>query len=153
LTDFEKAILFAEYLNTANFVFSNFLAVLFAMVAASYFLAHRMTRPVASLFLIMYSIGAIMAGAGMVFAFADFSNLGAYIHETTPDGGGDLRWLGPTGPAGAGMKNLPGMVSAMAIAAYTASIAFFFIARRQRLAQEDASKTTSTKPQQTSPSA
>jgi len=153
MTDFEKGILFVEFLNTANFVFSNYLAVVFAMVAASFFLAHRMTRSVAALFLIMYTIGALMTGSGMVFAFTDFANLGVYIHETAPEGGGDLRWLGPTGPGGAGMGNMPILVTIMAIAAYLASLAFFFLARHQRLAKDGPSNTSEPDPSANAPSA
>lgn len=153
MTDFEKGILFVEFLNTANFVFSNYLAVVFAMVAASFFLAHRMTRSVATLFLIMYTIGALMTGSGMVFAFTDFANLGVYIHETAPEGGGDLRWLRPTGPGGAGMGNMPILVTIMAIAAYLASLAFFFLARHQRLAKDGTSDTPEPDPSANAPSA
>lgn len=153
MTDFEKGILFVEFLNTANFVFSNYLAVVFAMVAASFFLAHRMTRSVAALFLIMYTIGALMTGSGMVFAFTDFANLGVYIHETAPEGGGDLRWLGPTGPGGSGMGNMPTLVTIMAITAYLASLVFFFLARHQRLAKDNAPEVHKSRSFEDTPSA
>lgn len=38
MSDYEKAILFAEFLNTANVVFGNYMALVFAMLAASFFL-------------------------------------------------------------------------------------------------------------------
>ena len=133
MTDYEKAILFAEFLNTANFVFSNYMALVFAMLAASFFLAHRMKRWIAVLFLILYTIAALMAGSGVIFAFSDFANLGFYIHETALPGGGDLRWLGPSGPGGAGMKSMPYFIILMVLAAYIGSIAFFFVARKNRL--------------------
>lgn len=133
MTDYEKAILFSEFLNTANFVFSNYMALVFAMLAASFFLAHRMKRWIALLFLALYSMAAVMAGSGVVFAFSDFASLGSFIHETaTP--GGELRWLAPAGPGGAGMKNLPYFVILMVFTAYIGSVAFFFIARKKKLA-------------------
>lgn len=133
MTDYELASLFADYLNTANFVFSNYMALLFAMVTASYFLAHRMGRWVAVLFLVLYSIAALMAGSGVLFAFSDFFHLGAHIHESTRGDAGDLGWLGPAGASGAGMANMPLLVAGMLLTTYLGSIAFFFVVRANRI--------------------
>ncbi len=132
MTDFELALLFSEYLNAANFVFSNFMALVFATLTASYFLAHRMGRWVAVLFLALFSIGALMSGSGVLFAFTDFANLGVHIHEQAV-GSTDLAWLGPAGPGGAGMSAMPGMVGAMLLIAYVGTIGFFFVVRHNRM--------------------
>ena len=34
MTDFERALLFSEYLSTANFIFSNFMAPVFAYLGS-----------------------------------------------------------------------------------------------------------------------
>ena len=136
MTDFELALLFSEYLNTANFVFSNYMAVLFAMLTASYFLAHRMGRWVAALFLILFTIGAIMSGSGVLFAFTDFFNLGVHIHEQTGTEPGALGWLGPAGPGGEAMASMPMMVGIMLLVSYVGSIGFFFVVRHNRIHAE-----------------
>lgn len=133
MTEYETASLFVDFLNTANLVFSNYMAVLFAMVSASYFLAHRMGGWVAALFLFLYTIVALMSGAGVVFAFTDFANLGAWIHESAGAAPGDLAWLGPARAGGAGIGNLPPFVALMVLASYAGSIAFFFVARANRI--------------------
>lgn len=96
-----------------------------------------MSRLIAILFLILYSIGAMMTGFGVFAAFSDFAGLGVFIHETVPEGGGDLRWLGPAGPTGAGMGALPSFVALMTISAYVGSLVFFFIVRRRKLGVDD----------------
>ncbi|WP_420434202.1 hypothetical protein [Hyphobacterium sp.] len=137
MSDFELALLFSEYLNAANFVFSNFMAVVFAMLTASYFLAHRMGRWVAVLFLSLYSIGALMTGSGVLFAFTDFFNLGVHIHAHAASDPGDLAWLGPAGPGGEAMASMPAFVAAMLLTAYFGSIGFFFVVRHNRIHAKD----------------
>jgi len=136
MTEYEKAYLFVEFLNTANFVFSNYMAVVFAMLAASFFLAHRMSRLIAALFLLLYTIAVFTIGFGVLATFSDFANLGVYIHNTAPPGGGDLRWLGPAGPAGASMGVLPISATFLTLAAYLGSLVFFFLVRRNKLQPE-----------------
>ncbi|WP_291841749.1 hypothetical protein [Maricaulis sp.] len=137
MSDFELALLFSEYLNTANFIFSNFMALVFAMLTASFFLAHRMERWVAVLFLVLYSIGAVMTGAGVLFAFTDFAALGVHIHQTASQSA-DLAWLGPAGPGGAGMGLMPVMISTLLVMTYFGSLGFFLVVRRRRMDRPDA---------------
>ena len=132
MSDFELALLFSEYLNTANFIFSNFMALVFAMLTASFFLAHRMERWVAALFLLLYTIGAVMTGSGVLFAFSDFAALGVHIHQTAGQSA-DLAWLGPAGPGGAGMGNMPVMISVLLAVSYIGSLGFFFVVRAKRI--------------------
>jgi hypothetical protein len=140
MTEYEKAALFVDFLNTSNMVFSNYMAVVFAMLAASWFLANRMSRLVAILFLGLYSIGALMSGFGVFAAFTDFSNLGVFIHQSAPPGGGELSWLAPAGPGGAGMGAVPVFVAFMILSAYVGSIVFFFLVRRKKLDAPDSTE-------------
>lgn len=139
MTDFELALLFSEYLNTANFIFSNYMALVFAMLTASFFLAHRMELWVAIIFLMLYTIGVVMTGSGVLFAFSDFAALGVHIHETAA-GSEDLAWLGPAGPGGAGMGAMPVMISVLLAFAYLGSLGFFFIVRRRRMERPDSTE-------------
>ena len=92
-----------------------------------------MGRWVAALFLFLYTIVALQAGAGVLFAFTDFFNLGAWIHETRSAEPGNLTWLGPVGEGGAAMRTMPAFVAFMVIGSYFGSIAFFFVVRANRI--------------------
>lgn len=136
MTEFEKAALFVEFLSASNAVFSNYMALVFGMLAASFFVANKMSRLVMILFLALYTIVAFQTGSGVIFAFTDFANLGTFIHETVPAGGGELRWLGPAGPSGSSMKALPVLVTTMVLVTYTGSVVFFFVVRHNRLSKK-----------------
>ncbi len=142
MTEFELALLFSEYLNTANFIFSNFMALVFAMLTASFFLAHRMELWVAVLFLVLYTIGAILTGSGVLFAFSDFAALGVHIHETAA-GSQDLAWLGPAGPGGAGMAAMPVMIAVLLTFTYLGSLGFFIVVRRKRMERPNSAEADS----------
>lgn len=94
MSDFEKGVLFVEFLNTANVIFASYMTLLFAVLTASWLLAKRMSWPVAIWFLTLFTIAAIALGSGAYFAFSDFFALQSYIVETAAPAG-DLRWLGP----------------------------------------------------------
>ena len=142
MTEFELALLFSEYLNTANFIFSNFMALVFAMLTASFFLAHRMERWVAVIFLVLYTIGVILTGSGVLFAFSDFAALGAHIHENAA-GSEDLAWLGPAGPGGAGIGAMPVMIAVLLTLTYLGSLGFFIVVRRKRMERPDSAEADS----------
>lgn len=133
MSEYEKASLFVDFLNTSNFVFSNFMTLVFAMVAASFLIAHRMNRITAALFLALYTMGAFWTGFGVFAAFTDFSSLGVFIHETAPPDGGDLRWLGPVGPFGKDMGAMPLAIGVLTALAYIGSLVFFILVRKRKL--------------------
>lgn len=129
MTDFEKAALFAEYLSVANTIFAGYLALLFAVFTASYFLAAKMNRWVATMFLILFTFGTLGLGMGSIFAFGDFGRLGVYIAETSSVTG-DLRWLGPLYGDGASMGSMQTITAVIVSISYAACVGFFFLARR-----------------------
>lgn len=132
MTDFEKGILFVEFLGTANTVFANYMTLVFAMLTASYFAAHRMKLYVALLFLVIYSIAALQTGSGVIFAFSDFMSLGSWIHETSDPLASDLTWLGPVGPGGENMSSMAPFVGGLVGTTYVGSIGFFLLVRYSR---------------------
>lgn len=136
MSDYEKAALFAEYLSVSNSVFSNYMALVFGMLAASFFVASKMSRAVMVLFLVLYNVVALQAGSGVVFAFTDFANLGVFIHQTAASGGTELGWLGPAGPGGAGMGMMPFFVTAMVLFTHLGTLVFFVVVRRNRLSKD-----------------
>ncbi|MGX6648634.1 hypothetical protein ACWCOP_11915 [Maricaulaceae bacterium MS644] len=131
MTDFEKGILFVEFLGAANFIFANYMTLLFATITASWFLAARMSRAVAAMFLILFTLGAMGVGSGVVFAFADFGHLGRHIAQTSAPGG-DLAWLGPMRGPGEQAANLGVVAGVLVVGGYLGALAFFFISRYGR---------------------
>ena len=129
MTDFEKATLFAEYLSVANTIFAGYLALLFAVFTASYFLAAKMNRTIAGVFIMLFTLGTLGLGVGSVLAFGDFGRLGVYIAETSP-AGGDLRWLGPLYGDGKSMGSMQTLAGIIVGISYFTCIGYFFLARR-----------------------
>ncbi len=137
MTDFEKGMLFVEFLGTANTVFTNYMTLVFAMVTASYFIAARMHWSVAGMFLAVYTIAALMAGSGVVFAFGDFFSLGDWVSQTSDPQNSALSWLGPVANRTTRMSGGIPFVAAMVIASYLGSVIFFFLVRKQRATSAD----------------
>lgn len=134
MTDFEKSMLFVEFLGTANTVFANYMTLIFAMVTASYFVAPRMHWAVAGMFLFVYTIAALMAGLGVIFAFSDFFGLGDWIARTSPGAASELEWLGPVASSNSGVEMSAGtpLLVALVGVSYLGSIVIFFLVRRMR---------------------
>jgi hypothetical protein len=129
MSDFEKGVLFVEFLNTSNVVFASHMTLIFAMLTASWLLARRMSLVVALSALSLFTMGCFGLGIGVVFSFADFFALQAYIQTSSaPDG--DLAWLGPVAlgravPIGV-MQTL---TTVMVIAGWAGAVGFFFVVR------------------------
>jgi hypothetical protein len=128
----DKALLFVEFLGAANFVFANYMTLVFAMLTASWFLARSMSAMVAGCFLFLYTLSAIAVGSGVLGAFSDFFALHTYLLETS-DPNGDLRWLGPV----AAQSTVPpavanGFATAVVLLAWAGSMVFFFVVRREK---------------------
>lgn len=133
MSEFEKGVLFVEFLNTSNVIFANYMTLIFAVLTASWFLARRMSLAVAILFLALFTLAALAIGSGVVFAFSDFFQLQAYVHDTSAPGG-DLRWLGPVRVDG-GPPTVAGMqmfISAIVVLAWLGALGFFLIVRYGR---------------------
>lgn len=130
MTDFEYSVLFVSFLEAANVVFANYMALVFAMLTASFFLARRMTWPMIIVLLFIYTLTSLNMGMGVYAAFADFSGIGMKVREAGQLPGSDLGWLGPVIAADARfLEHLEIAMAVMLVAGYLASIAFFFIVR------------------------
>ncbi len=134
MSDFEAGVMFVEFLNTSNFVFANYMTLIFAVLTASWFLARRMTRAVAICFLALFTLAAAAIGSGVFFAFSDFFALQAYLSETRTVTG-DLRWLGPLRVGGVPpLAVMQAIIGAVVAFSWAGAIAFFFVVRRDRAA-------------------
>ena len=134
MTEYEYASLFVAFLEAANVVFANYMALTFAMLTASYFLAQRLTRSMSLILLLVYSLWAINLVSGVFGAFSDFSKLGLTIHELygeLPET--SLGWLGPVAAKGSigYMEIMPNLMLFMCALVYVVSIIFFFVARAE----------------------
>lgn len=132
MSEFEYGVLFVEFLNTANVVFANYMALVFAGLTASWFLARRMTLPVAICFLALFTLGALAIGTGVFFAFADFFALqGHLLEQGSPTGA--LTWLGPLRTGGtAGLGVIQAMMAGILVFGWAGTIAFFWIVRASK---------------------
>jgi hypothetical protein len=129
MSEFEYGVLFVEFLNTANVVFANYMALIFAGLTASWFLARRMTLAIAICFLALFTLGALSIGTGVFFAFADFFALqGHLLEQGSPTGA--LSWLGPLRTGGtAGLGVIQGMMASILVLSWAGTITFFWIVR------------------------
>lgn len=132
MSEAEQGQLFVEFLSAANLVWANYMTLIFAMLTASWFLAARMSRAIAGLFLFVYTFAAMTIGSGVIGSFNDFFALQRYLLETSaPDG--PLRWLGPVREQFAFEEGTMAWVMAAAvILPWIGSMIFFFTVRRQR---------------------
>jgi len=132
MSEFEYGVLFVEFLNTANVVFANYMALVFAGLTASWFLARRMSVSVSICFLALFTLGALAIGTGVFFAFADFFALqGHLLEQGSPTGA--LSWLGPLRTGGkAGLGVIQCMMASILVASWAGTIAFFWIVRASK---------------------
>lgn len=132
MSEFEYGVLFVEFLNTANVVFANYMALVFAGLTASWFLARRMTLAVAICFLALFTLGTLAIGTGVFFAFADFFALQSHLlDQGSPTGA--LTWLGPLRTGGtAGLGVIQAMMAGILVFGWAGTIAFFWIVRASR---------------------
>lgn len=138
MSDFEAGVLFVEFLNTSNFVFANYMTLIFAVLTASWFLARRMTALVAICFLALFTLAAVAIGSGVFFAFSDFFALQVYLDETRA-ADGDLGWLGPMRVGGVPpLAVMQSIIGAILLLSWAGSVAFFFIVRRDTAPRSDA---------------
>ena len=132
MTPFEAASLFVSFAETAQTAFANFMAIVTAMLAGSWFFAHRLTRAMAGAMVFIFSIACLGFGNELFSLYSDLARLGGHLHEIgqAPEAG--LAWLGPVrGPAN-GMAPIPFVVLGLCVASYLAAIWFFFHARKTR---------------------
>ena len=137
MTDFEKAILFAEFLNTSNVIFASYMTLIFAMLTASWLLARRMSLMVAIWALILFTFGCFGVGIGVFFAFSDFFALQSYIVATS-SADGDLSWLGPMrvdGDIPSGFMTF--LTATMLVGGWLGAIGFFFVVRYGKRTRPD----------------
>jgi hypothetical protein len=138
VTEAEQGLLFVEFLGAANVVFANYMTLVFAMLTASWFLAARMSRAIAVLFLFLYTFAALAIGFGVVGSFNDFFALQRYLLETSPPDG-PLQWLGPVREGVAPSAFLGSrVIEAAVVLPWLGSIFFFFAIRREKAGRSGA---------------
>ena len=141
MSEFEKGVLFVEFLNTSNVIFASYMTLIFAMLTASWLLARRMSLMVAISALLLFTLGSLGLGIGVFFWFSDFFALQAYIQSTSSPSG-DLRWLGPVGldnPVPLGF--MQSLTAVLVIAGWLGAIGFFLVVRYGDRTRPDLPKT------------
>ena len=128
MTEFEYATLFFQIIETANSVTANFLTVVFAVIAVSYFVADKLDRTASILLLFVYSLYCFGIIREIFFLYSDMARLGSEMAQLT---GESLSWLGMTQAATEGPQLvIPYSALAMTLLAYLGSLLFFYRVRR-----------------------
>ncbi len=134
---FELATLFYQIVETAHSAMANYLTVLLAVVAVSYFVAGRLDRTASLLLLAVYSFFCFGMIREIFFLYSDMARIG---HEMALAGGDSLRWLGMTQSATEGPQLvIPYSALVMCLLAYLGSMVFFY---RVRLGARDTTETS-----------
>ena len=128
MTEFEQATLFYQIVETAHSAMANYLTVVFAVVAVSYFVADRLDRSASALLLVVYSVFCFGMIREIFFLYSDMARLG-YVMSGVP--GDSFGWLGiaqssADGPAWI----IPYSSMVMSVAAYLGTLLFFYRVRR-----------------------
>ncbi len=128
MTDYEKATLFFQIVETAHSAMANYLTVLFAVVAVSYFVADRLDRVASTLLLIVFSFFCFGMIREIFFLYSDMARLG---HEIAQVPGDVYDWLGIAQfSVDSPQWVIPYSSLVMSLAAYLASLLFFYRVRR-----------------------
>ena len=132
MTEYEYADLFAAFLEAQNSVAANYMTLVSAMLAASYFFAPKLDRLSASMFLFIYSLWAVTLIMAVFGAVGDFGGIGKEIARLGQMPDTQLGWLGPAATNAAGMDFIFLTAISGSILVYIASGVFFFQMRRKR---------------------
>ena len=137
MTEYEHAILFVEFAQTASAAMANYITLVFAMIVASHLAARRLDRWLASIAIFIYSIFALGYCNEIIQIYSDLSRLGIQMEDRFGDlPETSLAWIGPVGVGADFMHILPILIAIMTLLAYAASVWFFFRSRKQNKAVE-----------------
>ena len=129
MTDFDLIYLFNEFFNTTFARLNDFMAGLFAMLVAAYFIAGRLTRTMAGLVVTLYSLFS-MATIVPAIAATDRMTLAALqIRAASEVEGSELSQLISILPT---REFIVPFMLVMMIAAYVSSVIFFYQMRKTK---------------------
>jgi hypothetical protein len=127
MTDFELIYLFNEFFNTAYARLNDFLVGLFAMVAAAYFVAAKLTRTMAWLVAALYSIFSLSTIVPAIAATDRMVLASQQVRIAASQTGSDLSALISIMPT----RNIViPIMTILMVAAYAGAMIFFFQARK-----------------------
>jgi len=147
MSEYEHAYMFTEILQTANASMANYMAIVFGMLVASYFAAHRIDRIMVCLGLGVYSVFCMGFINEISHIYHDFGRIGAKIQGLGQVDGTSLGWMGPAlMDTPLPMMLVPKIITVMVVAIYIASLLFFFRARKANVAKSIVPKAQDKKP-------
>ncbi|MEM9690354.1 MAG: hypothetical protein AAF917_12860 [Pseudomonadota bacterium] len=133
MTDFEQATLFFQIIDTAHSAVANFLTVVFAVVAVSYFVAERLDRSVSLLLLGVYSLFCIGMIREIFYLYSDMARLGHAMAQEPSDA---FDWLNIAQNSVNNPETvIPYSVLTMTGLAFAGSLLFFYRMRRSARAE------------------
>ncbi|MHA6289458.1 hypothetical protein [Maricaulis sp. CAU 1757] len=138
MSEYEAAALFVMFAEAAQTAFANYLAIMSAMVAISWFFAHKLNRAQSAIVLTIFSLFAGGFINELVSVYSDFARLGAHLHAMGQIEASQLGWLGPVrADRPDSMAMIPRAVLVMTVMCYLAAVWFFFLVRRQKRIPEN----------------
>ena len=136
MTDTEVLALFYQVFETANAVFTNWMAIITAMLVASYFFAPKISRKMAVLVLAVFSAFCLGYANALVNIYRDLAEIAAEMVRISMQEGSSLAWhplvkSGSESP----LSVAPNIMTGMSIFAYVSCLVFFFLSRRNNWAE------------------
>lgn len=134
MTEFETAYLFYEVYDGASTSLMNFITIMFAMLVASYLVAPRLSRTMAALVVILYSLISFGMINDLTAIYGDFARLGDRLYDLAQEDGTNLGWHGAASAARSGSLHVARtFIISLAVLGYAGTVVFFFLVRRKKL--------------------
>ena len=130
MTEFELIYLFNEFLNTAFARLNDFMVGLFAMLAAGYFVAAKLSRAMTWLLAGLYTVFSIATIVPAIAAMDRMILASQQVRLAASQSGSDLSALISIMPT---RSIVIPVTTILLLAAYTGAIVFFFEARKNNI--------------------
>ncbi len=134
MTDFELDYMFMERVAMGSATMMNYITLVFAMVTASYLVAHQLNRTMMITVLTLFSAFAMWITVISMNATIDMAAAAAVIADRASEEGSSLAWHAAAKPlAKATVPFAPIVGVILHLGAYMGTIWFFFQARNKKL--------------------
>ena len=131
MSDFEMATLFFQINQSAQSALANYIAVIFAMLAAGYFAAHRLDKISSSLLLLLFSVFCLGMANEVYGLYNDMGHLAGNMAEAGMDPASSLGWHGAVRGGGDFLKHVvPKVIGFICLLSYVSTIVFFQMRRK-----------------------
>ncbi len=140
MSDFEIATLFYQINQSAQSALANYIAVIFALLAAGYFAAHKLDKFSSSLLLLLFSVFCLGMANEVFGLYNDMGHLAGIMAEAGMDPSSSLGWHGAVRGGGDFLKFVvPKVIGFICLLSYISTIVFFLIRRKSNSSKQPSS--------------